>query len=72
MSSPKGRKATLWQQKSTHRPCLFALPDYRRAVELLDAITGINLREAPVVIAEMGLQMDRFATEGHLASWVGL
>ncbi len=46
--------------------------DIRRAIERLDAITGINLRVAEVVVAEIGIQMDRFATEEHLASWVGL
>lgn len=46
--------------------------EMRRAIEQLDAITGISLRTAQVVLAEIGLQMDRFASEEHLASWVGL
>jgi transposase len=46
--------------------------DLRRAVERLDAITGISLRTAEVVLAEIGLDMDRFASEEHLACWVGL
>jgi transposase len=46
--------------------------DMRRAIERLDAISGINLRVAEVVVAEIGIQMDRFATEEQLASWVGL
>lgn len=46
--------------------------EMRRAIERLDAITGISLRTAEVVIAEIGLNMERFASEEHLASWVGL
>jgi transposase len=46
--------------------------EMRRAIEHLDEITGISLRTAEVVIAEIGLDMDRFASEEHLASWVGL
>ncbi|GCF09686.1 IS110 family transposase [Dictyobacter arantiisoli] len=46
--------------------------DLRRAIERLDAITGISLRTAEVVVAEIGIQMDRFPTQEQLASWVGL
>jgi transposase len=35
-------------------------------------VTGINQRIAEIVIAEIGTDMSRFPTEGHLASWVGL
>ncbi len=42
------------------------------AIRLLDGVTGINQRIAEIVIAEIGTDMSRFPTEGHLASWVGL
>ncbi|HEY4034182.1 MAG TPA: IS110 family transposase [Ktedonobacteraceae bacterium] len=42
------------------------------AIHLLDGVTGINQRIAEIVIAEIGTDMSRFPTEGHLASWVGL
>lgn len=45
---------------------------YRQAIERLDAITGINLRVAEVIVAEVGIDMNRFPTAEHLASWVGL
>jgi transposase len=38
-------------------------------VELLDTIPGVNRRTAEVLIAEIGANMDRFPTHGHLASW---
>jgi transposase len=43
-----------------------------QAVALLDAITGINERIAQIIVAEIGIDMNRFPSEAHLASWVGL
>jgi transposase len=42
------------------------------AIRILDEVTGINVRIGEIVVAELGLQMDRFADEAHLCSWVGL
>jgi len=41
-------------------------------VQLLDAITGIGRRTAEVWVAEVGTDMERFPTHGHLASWAGM
>lgn len=41
-------------------------------VRLLCTIPGIGLRAAIVVLAEIGLDMSRFPTVGHLVSWAGL
>jgi transposase len=38
----------------------------------LMTIPGVGQRTAEVVIAEMGVDMGRFPTSGHLASWAGL
>jgi transposase len=38
----------------------------------LMTIPGVGLRTAEVVIAEIGVDMSRFPTSGHLASWAGL
>ena len=43
-----------------------------QAVLLLITIPGISRRTAEVVVAEIGTDMSRFATSGHLASWAGL
>jgi transposase len=42
------------------------------ARELLVTIPGIQTRTAEIVIAEIGVDMDRFPTAAHLASWAGL
>jgi len=38
----------------------------------LDTIPGVSKRAAEVLIAELGVDMDRFPTPGHLASWAGM
>ena len=35
-------------------------------------IPGVGRRTAEVIIAEVGVEMRRFATAGHLASWAGM
>jgi transposase len=48
------------------------LAPLRTQVQLLMTIPGISLTLAQVVIAEIGVDMDRFATAAHLASWAGM
>jgi transposase len=36
-------------------------------IESLDGVTGINLRAAQVLVAECGIDMERFATDKHFA-----
>jgi transposase len=42
------------------------------AIERLDTIPGVGRRTAEVIIAEMGADLTRFPTAGHLASWAGM
>ena len=42
------------------------------AAQRLAEIPGVSLQLAMAVIAETGLDMSRFPTAGHLASWAGL
>jgi len=39
------------------------------AVTRLDEIPGVGVTAAQIIIAEIGLDMSRFPTAGHLASW---
>ena len=48
------------------------LAPYLKIVELLCTIPGVEVRTAQVLIAECGLDMTRFPTVRHLASWAGV
>ena len=45
---------------------------WTEAVALLDTIPGVNVKTAETILAEMGLDMSRFPTDGHLTAWAGL
>lgn len=40
--------------------------------EKLDAIPGVNLTTIQNVIAEIGVEMEQFPSDAHLASWAGM
>jgi Transposase and inactivated derivatives len=42
---------------------------FARARDHLDSIPGVGVRAAQCLIAEIGVDMSRFPTAGHLASW---
>ena len=42
---------------------------FARAVARLDAIPGVGVTAAQAILAEVGLDMSRFPTPAHLASW---
>jgi transposase len=49
-----------------------ALGPFANAIQRLDTIPGINGRTAEARIAEIGVDMTRFPSDRHLASWVGI
>jgi transposase len=48
------------------------LAPFRQAVQLLTSIPGVGDLAAQVIVAEIGTDMSRFPTAGHLLSWAGL
>jgi transposase len=48
------------------------LEGYAKALVLLDGIPGVNRRVAEIVLAEIGINMEQFPSDGHLASWAGM
>lgn len=42
------------------------------AIERLKTIPGVGQRVAEVLIAEIGIDMSRFPSSRHLASWAGM
>jgi transposase len=47
-------------------------PFVGEAVKLLDTIAGVAERVAETIVAEIGVEMERFPTDKHLASWAGM
>lgn len=47
-------------------------PFVAEAMRLLETIPGIGLRVAEVIVSEIGVDMTRFPTDAHLASWAGV
>jgi len=68
-SAPPSRK-----KKSAGNSPAFALDAELRRIAGVDftRIEGINVLTAQTVISEVGLDMNRWKTEGHFASWLGL
>jgi transposase len=48
------------------------LGPFRAAVRMLSTIPGVSDLSAQAILSEIGLDMGRFATAGHLVSWAGL
>lgn len=49
-----------------------ALAPFRSALDRLITMPGVSETVARVLVAEIGFDMTRFATAGHLVSWAGL
>ena len=48
------------------------LNEYQEAIKEIDELPGIAKQSAETILAETGLDMARFPTEKHIASWAGL
>jgi transposase len=48
------------------------LAPFRAAVRLRSSIPGVSALSAEVIVAEIGIDMRRFPTAGHLLPWAGL
>jgi transposase len=48
------------------------LAPHAAELERLQTIPGVDVRAAEVILAEIGVDMSRFATAGHLCRWAGM
>lgn len=48
------------------------MKEYEKNKKKLDDIPGIGKRSAEIILAEIGQDMSRFPTAGHLCSWAGV
>jgi transposase len=47
-------------------------PFVSKAVQLLETIPGVGERVAETIVSEIGVDMNRFPSAGHLSSWAGM
>ena len=45
---------------------------FRTLIELMYTVPGVSTVAAPAILSEIGCDMSRFATDGHLVAWSGL
>ena len=45
---------------------------HKDVLDAVDTIPGVGRRTAETIVAEIGTDIDRFPTPGHLASWAGV
>jgi len=45
---------------------------FRTSIELVSTVPGISTVAAPAILSEIGCDMSRFPTAGHIVSWSGL
>nr|WP_284679123.1 transposase [Aceticella autotrophica] len=48
------------------------LDKYQKAIKKLDEVPGIGIQNAETILAEIGLEMERFPSDAHISSWAGL
>lgn len=79
---PSDQREPTTRQTSSHEGRAVSEPEasseqqgplsWQEAVALLSSIPGISERAAHGILAEIGIEMQRFPTASHLASWAGL
>jgi transposase len=69
--APPATGQTATGQTATGQTGVTVIP-FGRARDRLDTITGVGKRAAETIIAEIGVDMSRFPTAAHLASWAGV
>ena len=50
----------------------FMKPDEKKAVSVIEDVTGIGHTSAQAIISVIGTDMSRFPTDAHISSWAGL
>ena len=48
------------------------LAPFRVAVELVTSVPGVSSLGAQIIVAEIGIDMSRFPSDGNLISWAGI
>lgn len=48
------------------------MKDYEKSKKKLEKMPGLGKRSAEIILAEIGQDMTRFSTSGHICSWAGV
>ena len=59
-------------KQNKNNPQFHLADELQRITEWIDAIDGIDVMVAQTLVSEVGLDMSRWKTEAHFASWLGL
>jgi transposase len=72
-TQPKRPDASTGPSEATSEPDTPSAPEGAWAAQaIVDAVPGIGVRVAETVLAELGTDMSRFPSSGHVSSWAGL
>jgi transposase len=69
---PSAPASPIATEGQTSAAAATAPPTWEEAVALMDTHPGINQRMAEQLVAEIGCDMSRFASDAHFASWAKL
>ena len=61
-----------WQIERMDAAAADGQPPFRELIHRLSAIPGVSFLSATAILAEIGRDMSRFPTAGHLVAWAGL
>jgi transposase len=61
-----------WQIERMDAAAADGQPPFRELIHRLSAIPGVARLSATAILAEIGRDMGRFPTAGHLVAWAGL
>ncbi|MBV8287287.1 MAG: IS110 family transposase [Hyphomicrobiales bacterium] len=61
-----------WQIERMDAAAADGQPPFRELIHRLSAIPGVSFLSATAILSEIGRDMSRFPTAGHLVAWAGL
>jgi transposase len=59
----------MWADSTPRRYYLRGAPQIHQSARLLSTMPGVSDLTAHVIVAEIGVDMTRFASDAHLRSW---
>lgn len=71
--SPAKQRAKRWKRRKGNAPAFDLASELQRVIGVdLTVIDGVDVMTAQTILSEVGLDMSKWKTEAHFASWLGL